>query len=219
MVPSPLNHGSVSIRPIRVRDWRDLQQLNAINRAWLGPWEATTPIRGMPIDMKTGIRMLLSQMRQGLGVPFVMEDDGVIVGQLNVSQIAHGSLSSAVIGYWVSRASAGRSITPISVALATDYLFRDYGLHRVEICIRPENVASLRVVEKLGFRYEGLRKEYIHIAGRWRDHYSFALLSTEVPEGVLNRYVSGKAPAEAAAIPEADRLPPSASGSALGADG
>ena len=55
----------------------------------------------------------------------------------------------------------------------------------MEICIRPENHASLRVVEKLGFRYEGLRRRFIHIDGDWRDHYAFALVREEVPEGVL----------------------------------
>ena len=58
----------------------------------------------------------------------------------------------------------------------------------MEINIRPENSASLRVVEKLGFRDEGVRKEYMHINGEWADHRTFALLSTEAPEGVLNRY-------------------------------
>lgn len=190
-----------------MRDWRELQLVNSANRAWLGPWEATVPVRGATIDIKSNIRMLLAHMRQGLGLPFVMEYDGALVGQLNVSQIAHGSLSSAVIGYWIAKEYAGRSITPISVALVTDYLFREYGLHRVEICIRPENVASLRVVQKLGFRYEGLRRKYIHIAGRWTDHYSFALVSTDVVGGILNRYISGGVPVEASAIPEADRLP------------
>jgi ribosomal-protein-alanine N-acetyltransferase len=66
------------------------------------------------------------------------------------------------------------------------------GLHRVEIDIRPENAASLRVVEKLGFRFEGTKRGYIHIAGDWRDHYSFALTSDEVRGGLLNRFVRGE---------------------------
>ena len=57
------------------------------------------------------------------------------------------------------------------------------GLHRVEINIRPENVASRRVVEKLAFRPEGLRPAYLHIDGDWRDHLSFALTAEEVPGG------------------------------------
>ena len=76
----------------------------------------------------------------------------------------------------------------------------------MEICIRPENQASLRVVEKLGFRYEGLRRRYIHIDGDWRDHYAFALVREDVPEGVLQRWVSGHAPHDVATVPPADRL-------------
>ena len=76
--------------------------------------------------------------------------------------------------------------------MATDYCFQQMKLHRIEICIRPENAASLRVVQKLGFRYEGYRRRYIHIDGDWRDHYCFALLAEEVPEGVLNRWRTGR---------------------------
>ena len=100
---------------------------------------------------------------------------------------------------------AGRGITPTAVALATDYCFRAMRLHRMEICIRPENGPSLRVVEKLGFRYEGLRRRFIHIDGDWRDHFSFALVAEEVPEGVLRRWRDGRAPTDAATVPAADR--------------
>jgi ribosomal-protein-alanine N-acetyltransferase len=68
------------------------------------------------------------------------------------------------------------------------------GLHRVEIDVRPENTASLRVIEKLGFRYEGIKQRYIHINGDWRDHYIFALTAEEVPEGILNRFLRKQVP-------------------------
>jgi ribosomal-protein-alanine N-acetyltransferase len=153
-----------------------------------------------------GVRRLLQQYRDGAGVPFVMESDGQIAGQLNVWGIARGSLASATIGYWVSERFAGRGITTTSVALATDICFDEMRLHRMEICIRPENHASLRVVEKLGFRYEGLRRRFIHINGDWRDHYAFALTREDVPEGVLQRWVQGRAPQDAATVPPSDRL-------------
>ena len=125
--------------------------------------------------------------------------------QLNIWGVARGSLGSATIGYWVSERFAGRGITPTAVAMATDAAFDQFGLHRMEICIRPENRASLRVVEKLGFRYEGLRRRYIHIDGDWRDHFAFALVAEEVPGGVLRRWREGRAPSGAASIPAADR--------------
>ena len=111
-----------------------------------------------------------------------------LVGQLTVSSITWGSLRSANIGYWVDQSVAGRGITPAAVALAVDHCFRAAGLHRIEVCIRPENAASLRVVHKLGFRSEGLRRGYLHIDGDWRDHEAFALTAEEVPEGLLARW-------------------------------
>lgn len=203
----PRQHGRIGIRLVRQRDARVLQSELMSNRAWLRPWEATSPDGPVSFDVRLGVKRLLQQYRDGGGVPFVMEYDGQVAGQLNVWGMSRGSLASATIGYWVSERYAGRDITPTSVALATDVCFHELGIHRMEICIRPENKASLRVVEKLGFRYEGLRRRYIHIAGDWRDHYAFALVREEVPEGVLQRWVSGRAPAHAATVPVTDRLP------------
>lgn len=203
---APLAHGPVSIRLVKPRDARALHQLLVDNRPWLRPWEATSPDGPVSFDMRLGIRRLLQQYRDGGGVPYVMEYNGQVVGQLNVWGIARGSLSSATIGYWVGKEFAGRNITPIAVALATDVCFTELNLHRMEICIRPENRASLRVVEKLGFRYEGFRRRYIHINGDWRDHYAFALVREDVPGGVLRRWVSGQVPKDAAVVPPEDRL-------------
>lgn len=188
-----LGSGDVGIRLARTRDAGALQRLLADNREWLRPWEATHPTVQLQepgsFPMRPAVKAMLRQYRLGLGVPFVITYRGEVVGQLSLSGISGGSLSSAQIGYWVSAAVAGRGITTLAVALATDYCLFWRGLHRVEICIRPENRASLRVVEKLGFRPEGVRERYIHIDGDWRDHESFALTAEDVPEGVLNRFL------------------------------
>ena len=190
-----LTHGDVKLRLVRMRDAKAIQDLVLSNREWLRPWEATNPDAPQNFDFKAQIRGLLRSMDDQTGMPMVIEMDGRVVGQLNVANILYGSVSSAVIGYWISPEVAGRGVTPTAVALATDYLFNIVGLHRVEIAIRPENVASLRVVEKLGFRYEGLKRGYIHINGGWRDHLIFALLADEVRGGVLNRWLKGEVPA------------------------
>lgn len=197
--------GDVAIRPIRVRDARELERELLDNRTWLRQWEATNPTGPVGFDAKASIRSLLAHARTGNGVPFVIEYRGEFAGQLNVSGMSYGSLSSASIGYWVAERFAGNNVTPTAVALATDHVFFDLGLHRMEICIRPENVASLRVVEKLGFRYEGLRRRFIHISGDWRDHFCFALTVEEIPEGVLRRWKDGRVPAGVGTVPESDR--------------
>jgi len=206
MVALPtLEHRLVTARGVRVRDSRALDKALGSNRAWLEPWEATTPlIRPGTLDTKSSIRGLLKAAKEGTALPLVLLHDHDVVGQLNVSQITYGSLSSATLGYWVVEKVAGRGITPVAVAMATDYLFFEKGLHRMEVCVRPENTASLRVVEKLGFRYEGFRRRYIHIDGKWADHFCFALVVEEVPTGVLTRYEKGAVPPGVASIPELD---------------
>ena len=205
MVIPTLTDGAVKIRGVRVRDARKLERELLDNRRWLRKWEATSPNRAMNFDVRSSIRGLLSNAREGAGLPFVIEYNGELAGQLNVSSMMWGSVSSATIGYWVAERFAGKALTPTAVALATDYCFFQLGLHRMEICIRPENEPSLRIVEKLGFRYEGLRRRYIHIDGDWRDHFCFALIVEEMPVGVLRRWQDGKVPVGAGVVPESDR--------------
>lgn len=189
-----LTHGDVSLRIIRTKDAKTIERLVLGNREWLRPWEATNPHGPISFDFRSQIRALLRQLESSDGMPFVILYQGEIVGQLNVANILHGSVSSCVIGYWIAPEVAGLGITPTAVALAMDYMFNAVGLHRVEIDIRPENGASIRVVQKLGLRYEGLKKNYIHINGDWRDHYVFALTYEEVKDGVLNRWLQKKVP-------------------------
>jgi len=189
-----LTHGDVKLRIAKMRDSKPLEKLILGNREWLRPWEATNPGAPNSFDVRSQLRGLLRQLDDQSGMPFVIEVQGIVQGQLNVANIMYGSVSSAVIGYWVSPEIAGRGVAPTSVALVTDYLMNQVGLHRVEIDVRPENTASLRVIEKLGFRYEGVKQRYIHINGDWRDHYIFALTVEEVPEGILNRYLRKQVP-------------------------
>ena len=131
------------------------------------------------------VHRLRAEAREGRALPFVVTYDGALVGQLTVGGIVWGSLRTAFAGYWVDEAVAGRGVMPTALALAVDHCVGAVGLHRVEVNIRPENAASLRVVEKLGFRDEGLRVRYLHIDGAWRDHRTFALCAEDLPPGGL----------------------------------
>jgi len=190
-----LTHQDVKLRLIRMRDAKVVERLLMENRSWLRKWEATSPYSPNSFDVKGMVRSLLRSYDAQSGIPMLIEHEGAVVGQLNVANMLHGSVSSAVLGYWVVADAAGKGITPTAVALTVDYLFEVVGLHRIEIDIRPENAASLRVVAKLGFRYEGLKQRYIHINGAWRDHMVFALTREEVDGGVLNRWLEGRVPA------------------------
>lgn len=187
----------VILRPLKRSDAEKFAEVRVANRDWLQPWDATLP----GVDMRGGTlrkehaafhsmrRALQSQTRRGVALPFALEVDGSFRGQVTASSIQWGSISSVQIGYWIDSRLAGRGLMPLAVAMTVDACFFDLGLHRVEINIRPENSKSLRVVEKLGFRFEGVRRGYMHIAGNWADHRSYALLSDEVPSGLTNAYI------------------------------
>ncbi len=193
--PATLAEGSVRLRPLRRRDRRAWHSTRLANAAWLEPWEATSPdpLAQPPASFAVFVADLQREARAGRAMPFAIEYDGVLVGQLTVTGIVYGSLRSASIGYWVAREVAGRGIAPTAVALAADHAWFRGGLHRIEVAIRPENAPSLRVVEKLGFRDEGRRPRYLHIAGAWRDHRVFALNAEEVPGGLLERWRRARA--------------------------
>lgn len=188
--PAVLREGAVRLRPLRRRDQSRWLALRADNVDWLEPWDATSPVpvTGPRPTFGQFVRTLSSQARSGQALPFAVDLDEELVGQLTVSSITYGSLRSASIGYWVSQHVAGLGITPTAVALATDHCFGVLGLHRIEVNIRPENGPSLRVVEKLGLRDEGLRERYLHIQGRWADHRTFAVTAEELPDGLLGRW-------------------------------
>jgi ribosomal-protein-alanine N-acetyltransferase len=191
--PVELVDGPVRLRPVRLRDGPAWVESRTRNVEWLREWEATPP--GSPPDVPTSAatfvtmtRRLRREARRGHGLPFAVVYEGALVGQLNVSGITRGSLHSASLGYWIDQRVAGRGLMPTSVAMVVDHCFWAVGLHRVEVNIRPENAASRRVVEKLGFREEGLRRAFLHIAGDWRDHLSYALTREESADGLLTRW-------------------------------
>ena len=171
----------VVLRPMVGRDRRQWEELRAENIEWLRPWEATSP---EPMTSGLGFRQLVRhfdrEASEGRLQPFVIETEGRLVGQMHLFAITWGSLRSASAGYWVAESVAGQGIAPFALAAACDHAFLVLGLHRVEVNIRPENAASLRVVEKLGFRKEGLRRRYLHIDGEWHDHRSFALTTEDL---------------------------------------
>ena len=193
--PVTLRHGPVVLRPIRQRDEPEWFDVRARNAAWTTPWDSTRPpeAAGEGISVAQLVRSFRSDARAGRSLPWLIswDQEGVrprLAGQMTISGIAHGSARWGMAGYWVDRDLAGRGIAPTALALAGDHMFGALALHRLEVAIRPENQNSLRVVEKLGFRLEGLRPAFMHVDGAWRDHLVFVLHADEVgPGGLIGR--------------------------------
>ena len=194
--PVTLEHGPVGLRPIRRADewaWNDVRRRNQL---WTGHWDSTRPpeASGPALSFGEMVADFTRQARDGRMLPWFITYRGLpdaepeLAGQMTISGITYGSARWAQAGYWVDERWAGRGIVPTALAMAGDYCFRGLRLHRLEVAIRPENVKSLRVVEKLGFRREGVIPHYLHVDGDWRDHLMFALHADEVgPEGLMGR--------------------------------
>lgn len=136
------------------------------------------------------VRDLHKQAREGRALPLAVCIGAEFAGQLTVSNIVGGSARFGQVGYWIDQRYAGRGAMPIAVAMTIDFCFTQMDLHRMEIAIRPENTASLRVVEKLRMREIGFAPRYLHIDGDWRDHRLFAVTVEEVPGGLLRRLIT-----------------------------
>jgi ribosomal-protein-alanine N-acetyltransferase len=190
--PAELHAGPVTLRAPRRRDAFEWSRIRIANEEWLARWEPTSTdswaARNTKLEYHRNLGRLRSAARTGSMLPFVIVYGDRLVGQLNVSNIVRGALRSCTVGYWIDSAFAGRGITPTALALAIDHCLTTAGLHRVEVNIRPENEASIRVAEKLGLRREGYYERYLDIGGGWRDHLSFAITAEELEGGtVLSR--------------------------------
>lgn len=181
--------GEVMLRPPRLRDasaWsgtrlRDREYLQQWEPTSFGDWQERNSVLAWPGQWSA----LRGLGRRGQALPFVITVDGRFAGQLTVGNIVRGALRSAWVGYWVTEQVAGGGTATAAVALAVDHAFARCGLHRLEATVRPENVPSTRVLEKVGFRREGLFERYLDVAGGWRDHHVYGLTAEEVPEGAV----------------------------------
>lgn len=194
--PVTLVEGRVGLRPLRVRDAHAWSELRLRNEQWLARWEGRAPgqsqlswaERHSTTAFSAMLRVLRREARAGRCLPFAVTYDGSLAGQLTLSPIVRGAMQSAAAGYWVDERVAGHGVMPQALAMAVDHCFGAVGLHRVEANIRPENRPSLRVVEKLGFREEGVHQRLLYIDGAWCDHRCFAVTVEDVPEGLLRRW-------------------------------
>ena len=199
-----LRYKSLELSPIRFRDKRTYLEVRSFNKEWLIPWDATMPPEGLSqnrmIDpafdsaSAAAFTSFYLAAKKGLrdksSVTLAIRVRGKFVGIISASNMVYGSARATQVGYWIDQRHSRKGLTTLAVALLTDYLFQERLMHRVEVVIRPENEPSLKIVAKLGFREEGMRPNYLHINGQWRDHRVFALHQEEFGTGLVNRLLN-----------------------------
>lgn len=172
------------LRPLYRSDFRAWREVRRRNRDWLARWEPKRPA-AVPDTVEDrgafGARCAArrTERQQGSAYGFGVFVAGHFRGEMNLASIQRGPFQSCSVGYWIDQAVAGNGYTPEALVVVARFAFETLRLHRIQVSIVPRNAASLRVVEKLGLRNEGLAKRYLEINGVWEDHYRFAITVEE----------------------------------------
>jgi ribosomal-protein-alanine N-acetyltransferase len=161
-----------------------LQERNAEHRRPWGPLPPPGVTPDSPAAVAREIKAARREWREDRGYRMVIElrdDPGQLVGRASLSQVWRGNFGSCYLGYWIDQEMQGRGLMTDAVRTITSFAFGTLRLHRVQANVVPRNVASLRVLEKAGYRREGLAERYLQLAGVWEDHLMHAVTVEEWP--------------------------------------
>lgn len=178
--PHPLLRGEgVDLRPPIVADYDAWADLRRISRPMLTPYEPEWMDDELSrASFRVRLKRYQQDARHDQGYAFFVlrQADGALVGGMNLSIVRRGVSQAAYVGYWIGQPFTGRGHASAALRRLIDHAFADLGLHRLEAACMPGNGPSLRVLEKAGFRREGVARRYLKINGTWEDHVLLALL-------------------------------------------
>jgi len=83
---------------------------------------------------------------------------------------------SGTTGYWIGERYARQGFMREAIEAMVHYAFTTLDLSRIEAGCLPENMPSRSLLEKCGYKYEGVAQSYLQINGRWRNHVLYANL-------------------------------------------
>jgi ribosomal-protein-alanine N-acetyltransferase len=172
----------IRLRPPAAEDYEAWAKLRGASRVHTEPWEPAWTTDELS---KSAFRRRLARYQadraSGQGFPFFVtrNRDGVLLGACNLNNVRRGVLQSADIGYWIGAPYVRKGHARAAVRRVLAFAFDELGLHRVEAACRPENTASSALLEQVGFQLEGRARAFLNIAGEWRDHDRFSLLSND----------------------------------------
>jgi ribosomal-protein-alanine N-acetyltransferase len=121
------------------------------------------------------------EIREDRAYPFfiVRQADYTLLGGVTLSNVARGMTQTATVGYWMGERYANKGHMSRALKALIPFAFGSLHLHRLEAACLPRNAPSMRLLENVGFRREGLARGLVCINGRWQDHIVFAMLSDD----------------------------------------
>jgi len=176
---SEIRGGVVMLRHPSMQDYSAWAELRALSRQHLTPWEPQWARDELARSaFRRRLRQYQRELRDDQGYAFFAfrEADAVLLGGLNLTNVRRGVAQAASLGYWIGAPHAGGGYMTNAVRTVLPFAFGTLGLNRLEAACLPHNTASARVLEKVGFRREGLARHYLKIDGHWQDHDLYGLL-------------------------------------------
>ncbi len=172
----------LTLRPPAHSDYRAWAALRAGSEDFLRPWE---PVWARDhLSRRAFVNRVTWSQRAiggGTGLPLLLElrATGALVGALTLDNVRRGPAQAGTMGYWVGAAHARQGYMGEAIPAAVHHAFTALDLSRIESACLPENAASRAVLERSGFKYEGVAQSYLQIAGRWRTHVLYACLRSD----------------------------------------
>ncbi|WP_374656525.1 GNAT family N-acetyltransferase [Phenylobacterium sp.] len=170
----------VRLRPPRASDFAEWRELRAQSRDFLQPWEPTWPDDDLTrAAFRRRLAAYARDREAGTAFPFFVfrARDDALTGGITLSNVRRGVAQMGSVGYWCGQPFTQQGLTLAATRALSVFAFRTLALHRLEAACLPSNAPSRKLLNRAGFREEGLAQAYLKINGVWRDHVLFGLVS------------------------------------------
>lgn len=170
------------LRAPQATDYAAWAVLRMESRAFLTPWE---PVWNEDDLTRTSFRMRVKRAAREIASDeayslFILDArSDMLLGGLTLGLVRRGVAQACTLGYWMGERHAGKGHMTEAVRGALRFAFNDLALHRVEAACLPNNLASRRLLERVGFQREGEARAYLRINGVWADHFLYGVLSSD----------------------------------------
>lgn len=150
------------------------------NVAHLAPWNPPAP-PGLDTEtlQRERLRNAAAEVVAGTASRWWLQplaNPNIVIGNINLTQIVRGAFQNGMLGYAIDSDHEGFGLMREALLAIINHTFSpEFNLHRIQANVRPENVRSIGVIQRLGFEQEGMAREYLFIDGAWRDHLMFTL--------------------------------------------
>ena len=172
---------NVELRTPRYSDYEQWRDLREGSKAFLELWE---PKRGNDFFKRNAFNSRVKWAKKSAKTDqayqfFIFDKFQTLLGSITIDNIRKGPSNAATLGYWLGKQHTGKGFMGEAVLHIIDFSFNRLTISRLEAATLPENKSSRRLLEKVGFKYEGVGQSYLQINGRWRNHVLYGMLRND----------------------------------------